>query len=68
MNVATMTTEELEAILKADVERTGEDAEAEKLLPILEELARRRREQRPDAKSSEQAFREFLKHYAPKVK
>ena len=65
MNVETMTTEELEAILKADAEHVGEEPNTEVLMPVLEELARRHREQHPNAKTAEQAFQEFLKHYAP---
>ena len=66
MDVTTMTTEELEQILRDDASKgKGTGLPWEQLEPVLAELARRKRAAHPELKTAEKAYREFQKHYMP---
>ncbi len=59
-----MRTEELQQILREDASKpAGEGSDADSLLSIMEVLAKRRKE-RGEGKSPEEALKSFKKHYA----
>lgn len=62
-----MSTEELERILRQDVENPEEqEADVDFLLEVMEVLAERNRENAYSPKTAEEAWESFQKHYAPK--
>ena len=60
-NIKNMTTEELEQIIQEDIADTKE-YDTGFILAVCKELASRQ----PKGKTAEQAYKEFLEHYAPK--
>ena len=61
-----MTNEELEEILRLDVQKTeGEESDLEMLLYVLEVLAVRRKNSENPRKDAGEAFETFKEHYMP---
>ena len=66
LEVKQLSTEELNEILRKDAEQLDTEPDLDLLLPVMDELARRRKESQPNAKTASQAWLEFMKHYYPK--
>ena len=62
-----MTTEELEQFVRDDIEKRTDESDTDMLFAVLEELADRREAAGVKLRSNEEAYQEFLKHYAPKA-
>ena len=61
-----MSTEELERILRQDAEAPAEqESDTEKLLYVMEVLARRNRETNRSGTTPQEAWESFQEHYAP---
>lgn len=61
-----MTTEELEEILRSDAQKTeGEELDLEMLLYVMEVLAARRKNSENPGKTAAEAFETFKEHYMP---
>lgn len=66
MDVKSMSTEALQAILREDAQKLDQEPDMAFLSPIVEELTRRRKILYPNSKTTEEAHQEFLEHYMAK--
>lgn len=65
-NLSQMSTEELEQILRQDVEAPADqEADTDFLLDVMEVLAKRDKENSQTEKTAEEAWASFQEHYAP---
>lgn len=65
-NLSQMSTEELEQILRQDVEAPADqEADTDFLLDVMEVLAKRDKENNPTEKTAEEAWASFQEYYAP---
>lgn len=63
LNVKQMSTKELEAILRNDANHPDEEPDLDLLFPVMDELRRRYKIERPNSKTATQSLQEFRKHY-----